>query len=425
MMRKLGFLLVLATHLLTACSGSAAAPTSTPVNTASAQATQTRTPASTGQAVMGEFTLWLPPFLDSGADTPGSTLFAARLQQFLDERPSLTLNVRIKEQSGPAGLLEALSATSLAAPAALPDIILLDAASINASALKGLIQPLGALLPWTSTTQWYGHAIPPMLPGEQIYGLPMGSAADVLAYRISAYAAPPTSWADLLNSVGVFLFPAADPTATFTLAQYASLQGALSDEAGRPSLEATKFAEVLSFYASLRSAGILPLSSLQNSSPSQSWNAMLAGKAASAMAPLDEFLAKYNPATTSALALPTHNGEGVLYADGWYWAIVTADPSRQELAGALLEWLSAPDFVGPLTYALGLLPPTPAAFTMWPDERSTGIVSQLLDAALPAPSAETLAIFGPIMQSAVEAVLRGTLSPQEAADAAAQAVQNP
>ena len=51
--------------------------------------------------------------------TPAGELLGDRLKSFADQN-NLSLNVRIKSQSGPAGLLESLEITSLAAPSAMP-----------------------------------------------------------------------------------------------------------------------------------------------------------------------------------------------------------------------------------------------------------------------------------------------------------------
>jgi ABC-type glycerol-3-phosphate transport system substrate-binding protein len=105
--------------------------------------------------------------------------------------------------------------------------------------------------------------------------------------------------------------------------------------------------------------------------------------------------------------------------------VVAQDPTAQELAIELLQWLSEPTFLAALTYDLGFLPSSSAALAAWPDDANASVASQLVLVSRPTLSEETLITFGPILQSAVEAVIRGTLTPEEAALAAQQSIENP
>jgi ABC-type glycerol-3-phosphate transport system substrate-binding protein len=151
---------------------------------------------------------------------------------------------------------------------------------------------------------------------------------------------------------------------------------------------------------------------------------MQADQASSAVAPLSFFLAETNFERFNAISLPTLASPGICLTDTWSWGIVTQDPIRQNLAAELIRWLTLPEFLGPWTHAMGLLPPTAAALELWPDGTETSLVSRLVTVARPRPSAETLATFGPPIHQAVQTVLLNATPPSSAALEALNELQN-
>ena len=369
--------------------------------------------------------IWLPPGIEPAPATTAGGLLAERLQAFQQEHPGVSIEYRVKDPSGPAGLLESLTAATQAAPASLPDVIALDALSLTAATLKGLIVPLTGLVDEPYEQGWYGYARSSSTIGGFFFGLPFAADAEVFAYQTAGYPVPPLAWADVLGGPSPFLFPAADPNASFTLAQYLALGGQLLDAAGQPTLDTGLLGEVLSFYASARNATVIPLSARQYASAADTWRVLLAGRARAALTPFSTFLTEPNRAALSAIPLPTRDGAGVCFVNTWSWALVTSDPERQEVAAELLSWLTEPEFLGPWTYALGFLPPTTSALSLWPPGEDVALASQLVTSALPQPSMEFLATFGPPFQEAALAVLEGSLTPDAAASAASLAVRTP
>lgn len=367
----------------------------------------------------------MSPSLAPDATTAAGSLLAERLAQFQESHPGLTIQIRLKAESGTAGLLETLIAASAAAPAALADAILLDPVGLDSAALKGLIVPLEGLLPAPSEPAWYAYAANAARVDGAVYGLPVGADAQVLVYRTDVYPSPPLGWSDLLSGPSPILFPAGDPTASFTLAQLLAVGARLYDSSGRPTLDRAELADVLAFYASARTAGVLPLSARQYTNPHDTWTAFKEGRAFAAQAWLRVFLMEGNPAIHAAVPLPTRDGVGICLASSWSWAMVTRDPARQQAIAELLDWLTQPEFLGPWTRAAGLLPPTAAALQQWPIGNESSLASRLVTTAIPSPSAETSGIFGPPLQQAIGAVLSGQRSPDEAALQAVQAIRNP
>ncbi len=370
-------------------------------------------------------TVWVPPELTPDTGTTAGAMFAERLQAFRDSHPGLRLEVRVKDHSGPAGLLETLSAARVAAPESVPDLIALDPITLNTAIVKSLIVPLGAIAPAPNAPDWLPFAIDVSAEDQSYYGLPFASDVLTFAYRTDRFDNPPVSLQSLLDAAHLFMLPLGDPQASVTLALYQALDGPLVGDDGRPSLDPTTLARVLAFYASADRTGYLPPTAPQVTTTDDSWQALRERRVDAAVVSLQTYLLADNRGNLSIVPLPTQNGEGITYAYPWSWAVATANPGRQELVKELLAFLSQPTFLGPWTEALGLMPPTVSALNAWSSEADRSAVRRLASAATVAPSAEGTATFGPPLLSAVQTVLVGGGTPDSAALTAAQSVQNP
>lgn len=358
-------------------------------------------------------TIWLPPAFSPGSETSAGSLLADRLVEYQDRHPEIKLEIRTKTDSGTAGLYETLRVTSAAAPAALPDLVLLNPSDLAAAAAEELIVVFPAEVPPPEETDWYPFALGPTRMDGTTYGIPSASQAEVLVYVPARYARPPGDWSAILGGPAPFLFPAADPSAGFSLAQYLTLEGVLTQDNGSPGIDPAVLEEVLTFYGSAYNAGVLPLTSRQYQSAAQTWKAYTEGRAASAVAPLEAWMA--NPGESSVVPLPTREAGGTCLASTWSWAVVTEKDQAQEAVVELVEWLSDPFFLGPWTHALGMLPPNRLALEAWPQGPETILAGQLVRVGQPAPPDRIIEAVAPPVQAAVDAVLSGAMSPQEAA----------
>lgn len=369
--------------------------------------------------------IWVPPALAPDPGTPAGALFADRIQAFELAHPGIGVDVRVKDPSGPAGLLETLSAAQVAAPQVLPDLIALDQVSLNTAVLKHLVFPLGETTSQAFSSDWYDYAKTAAQAEGGLFGLPF--AADTLgfAFRTDRFDPAPTSWTSLINAAHLFAFPADDPQAVFTLAQYQSLHEAMSQPSGQPGLDTSALATVLDFYGSADRTGYLPPSAAQMALFDDSWAALNNRRVDAAAAMLSTFLSSTNRSNLSFIPLPTQGGKGISYAYTWSWAIASETPARQDLAKLAIAFFTEPSFIGPWTEALGLMPSTSSALQSWSSVGDRAIVTRLAIAAQPAPGAEMLGTFGPPLHTAVEAVLTDNVGAGEAASQAAQAIQNP
>ncbi|MBA4380168.1 MAG: hypothetical protein C0393_05765 [Anaerolinea sp.] len=102
--------------------------------------------------------------------------------------------MRVKAESGPAGLLESLAAARQAAPSALPDLIALPYRDMETAATRGLIYPLdnltGLLAGRSSAgSDWYDYAHQLAQVQDTTFGLPFAADALALVYRDTVRAA--------------------------------------------------------------------------------------------------------------------------------------------------------------------------------------------------------------------------------------------
>jgi ABC-type glycerol-3-phosphate transport system substrate-binding protein len=204
-----------------------------------------------------------------------------------------------------------------------------------------------------------------------------------------------------------------------------ALDGPLYDDSGMPTLDPVLLNNVFTFYHSANVSGVLPQFIFQHLSAADSYDSLKSGMVSSAVAPLSSYLTEGNLETFAAMPLPSRTQPGISPAKNWSWAIVTPDPIRQSMAAELITWLTEPEFLGPWTYALGMLPPTTSSLTLWPEGVEAALVSSLVTVAQPRPNAEELATFGPILHSALEAVILGVVTPTEAARNALEELTNP
>jgi ABC-type glycerol-3-phosphate transport system substrate-binding protein len=400
-------------------------PAATPAATAAPVVPPTLTeaprPSSTPAPLV--LHLWVAAAFAPDPATEAGARMQARLTQFESDHPGVQVEVRLKDEAGPAGLFATLQTAARVAPAALPDLVTLDSSDLVEAAAGGVLAPL-APFPEGADTGTFAFARQAAQVGEIRYGAPFAARVDVLVFRTDSFFRAPGTWSDLLSSTPPFLFPAGDPDSQVTLAQYLALGAAPADETGKPRLDPLALEEVLAFYGSAHTAGLLPLTVRQYETSLETWEVFHEGRATSAVAPLQTYLSERR-STELAGPLPTRDGEGVSLASVWSWALVTPNPQRQPLALELIDLLSEPGFLAGWTQALGLLPADRASLDGWHEGDDKNLAVLLAAVARPLPAPEVRAGLGAPIRAAVDSVLSGQLTPNAAAMAAAQAVTPP
>jgi ABC-type glycerol-3-phosphate transport system substrate-binding protein len=358
-------------------------------------------------------------------ETAAGALLGDRLAGFEAQHPGISINVRIKQRSGPGSLLETLTAAEVAAPGTLPDLVTLDTYSLSQAASLGLLVPLDGSVDIPEEPEWYPYALASLRFDSMTIGMPFASETNILAFRTDLYPAAPRRIETLLAEGHSFQFPAGDPNAEFTLAQYLALEGTLTDSEGTAYINAENLTEVLSFYQAATEANILPLTVRQLTDTTQTWTEIQASRAASAVVPLSLFMQEHNPERLNGASLPTSTDSGIALAQTWSWGLVARSGQSDQAQIELLTHLMDPEFLGDWTQALGMLPPNSASLAAWPDGPETSLVSSLVTVTTALPSRQARSTVAPSLLEAVEAVLTDALSPAAAAQAAADAINSP
>jgi ABC-type glycerol-3-phosphate transport system substrate-binding protein len=388
--------------------------------------TDTPTPTPEAQALITTLRLWLPEELDPYGEAPGMNLLAQQSADFGAAHPDLQVEITVKKAHGRGGLLDFLRTARDAAPSVLPDLVVLDATELKTAAGSGLIQPLDTLLPPVTLNDRFPFATELGTVDGQTFGLVVGVDMQHMAYRPAALASPPVSWTQVLSPPVPFLFPAGASNGQVndaTLIQYMAAGGALADSTGRPWLDEDTLVSVLDFYSDCVGTGaISPPTVLDITDADQAWERFRAGEGMMTVVRARRYWLEADD-TVAPAAIPTHDGRPFGIARGWVIALVTAEPGRQGQALTLLDWLITAERNAEWTRATGYLPGTRSALRLWDiSERERTVLRNLLESTAVAPRPETLAKVGPAMQDAVEAVLSGRATPQQAAASAVESL---
>ena len=405
MRRLLGLLLLAA---LAACSTLTPSATSAP-----APATETQPPSAPStatQPAVHSLRIWLPPQFDPNADTPAASLLRARLDAFTAAHPSLTLEVRIKGSKDEVGLLEALSLTRSAAPSALPDLVALSRADLEAAALKGMVHPLEGLTNQLADPDWYPYARQLGQVQKTAYGLPFAGDMLALAYHPAQFETPPSAWADLFVNRHSLSIDTSDSNSLVLLSLYLSTGAPLVDDANHPTLDESALVRVLQ---ALKAGDLTAVGS-----GDAAWNAFEDGRAELTVAWSSRSLLDPRP-DSALMPLPSLDGTPFTLATGWTWALAGSNPQTDPLAAELAEWLTAGDFLAKWDQALGYLPPRPNALKTLDPHGALDAVSQ---SAQVMPSNDLVLTVGPVFQTALGRILNGE-SPEIVAKESVEALK--
>jgi len=368
--------------------------------------------------------IWLPPQFDPAADTRAASLLRQRLDDFTKRRVGVQVEVRIKAVEGPGGLLDSLSSASAAAPNSLPDLVALPSNMLEAAALKGLLHPYDRLTRSLDDPDWYEYARQLARLQNSLFGMPFAGDALVLVHRTELTGTLPVAWNAFPQGMRPLVFPAASPQALTTLALYLGRGGALVDDQGRPTLDATVLGSVLTSYQQGVTAQIIPVEAAQLVSDDQSWALFQNGQAGSAITWASEYLSSELTGTLMA-PLPMPGEKAFTLASGWVWAIASPHVEQHLLAAQLAEFLTESAFLSDWTEALGMLPVRPSGIEAQRDVVLKGIISQVALSAQALPSADILTGVGGPVQKAVVQVIGGQSLPDEAAEEAARELEGP
>jgi multiple sugar transport system substrate-binding protein len=415
----------LALFLLVGCDISPSQPTAGPALPTGTLSPTEPTAAPTDTAPMAPsvitLTVWTTEAFSPTQVITSGRVLAQAVTDFQASQPDVRLDFVLKKPYGKGGILDFLSTTYAAVPDLLPDMVILDVDELSTAVQAGLVQPVDDLLPADLVADLYPLARDTSTFSGRLYGLQFQADLDHLVYSSGRMALPPSSWPGVLSNPGPYIFPAGGRAGLVNdafLIQYLAVKPwSFQDNPDDPFLEADALAAVLQYYQDGVSRGIVPLDVLDYHTTADSWREYLADQAAMTQVSAHEYLSERSRSPSSAAApIPAINGPAAGINRGWVLALVTTEPVRQSVAAAFMTQLMIPETNAAWNRAAGYLPTRQAALVHWDAGDSyTPFIHQQLQMAQPRPAIPNYARIGAALQQAVEDVLTGVATPEEAA----------
>ena len=410
--------------LLNACEFSASpptpptgAPTDTPTLPRATPLPTERTPPPPSVITL---TLWTIETLSPTQVMTSGQLVAQQLATFQGSHPDVRLKFVRKKPYGKGGILDYLLTTEAVVPHLLPDLVTIDEDELGTAVQRGLVQPLDMLLPPDLIADLYPFAQQAGTFDGRLYGLLFQADLDHGVYHTHQFSSPPASWSDVLSASLPYLLPAGGQAGLVhdsLLIDYLAVSQWSEDRSEEAFWDLESLVEVLRFYRDGVARGVFPPRILDYHSTDQTCRDYLAGQGALAQVSAHCYLTEWNRAPDSApVPIPSRDGPAAAIGRGWAWAVVASDPTRQSLAAEwIVQWME-PELNAAWNRATGYLPARQSALTMHEEmeEYRTFLHQQLL-AAQPRPRLPNYARVAAALQKAVEAVITGAMTPEEAA----------
>lgn len=372
--------------------------------------------------------------LTSGQILAQQVLEFERGQSAAANQPDVQLQFVLKKAYGKGGILDFLLTTGAVVPTLLPDLVTIDVDELPAAVQVGLVQPLDELLPADLVADLVPSARAAATFDGRLYGLQFQADLDHLVHSTEVLV-PPRSWPEVLRNPGHYSFPAGGQSELVNdafLIQYLAVRPWPSEEnPDVPFLDRDSLTAVLQFYQDGASRGIFPPEVMEYHTTDDSWRGFLAGQAAMTQVSAHRYLAERGGVPGSNVAaIPAIDGPARALTRGWALAMVTADPVRQSLAAQFMTQFMAPETNSIWNRAANYLPTRRAALALWDPAGSirggegyAPFVRQQLQAAQPRPVIPNYTRMAAALQQAVEDVLTGAATPEEAAARAIESVQ--
>lgn len=403
-----------AAGLSPAPSGSATAPGPPPA------ASTLPAPTPTVPAVI-TLTVWTAPDYSPQAEGSAGEEVRQLWATFNETQEDIRLEYVIKKPQGKGGLLDFLLTASSVAPTVLPDLILLEPHALRDTARAELVQPLDDLLPPPLQEDLFPFALEAGRFDGRLQGIQFQADVLHLLYNTNKLEAPPLTWTDVLTRPEAhYLFPAGGQGGLASdsfLIHYLGAGAPLFDELGQLTLDQEAMTAVLSYYAAGIQSGVVPTTVLELESTSDAWPIYLEAQVA-----MTEILASHYLIdrdlllNTSYAAIPGQTGPSPTLSQGWMIAIVTKDPYRVEAAARFLEWWLSSENNADWNLAAGTLPVRRSVYQHLGDQDPYfAFLADLLETARPYPLAPVYREVAAAWQIAIEAVLTGKQTPEEAA----------
>jgi len=422
---RIGLLIAFILLLLGGCQSSTA-PISQPEKPSASQLPASGQPVTvTGNGAQqatgtdAPLTLWVPPFFSINTTNRADAVLAAALAESAPTGSGSSVTVVPKAERGTAGLLAYLLTAQRAAPALLPDIVLINSYDLPRVVSAGIVSPLS-----DQESRPFAGIPPALLAGAEVdgllSGLPFVANLEHLVYQKKRMPIPPTRLTDILEREQRLLFAGGtvdEYSLSFAWTLYLMGGGGIDDQRRLTSPEA--MAAVFDFLRSGRERGLIPDATLTLSSAQAVWTFFANGDAEMAVVPASLFYNQQGEVGEIGFApLPSLDGQPRSVVTTWSFAVVTQIPARRQQALRLLQQLFEPQLHGEWSWSARQLPTQPDALAYWDTgDPYTLFLQEMLTDSVSSPNPHSLGELTRAVQQAQKMLLAGEISTPAALDA--------
>ncbi len=415
------FILLLVFSILLGSCSSPASTQPQPVATLTPEV-QTSIPETTvtSDPAAGEVTqlvIWLPDQLLARNAPVLQDLIQQQVEKFLSKHPNYQVDIRIKNNTGPANLMDVLQNTSLAAPATLPDLVLLTREEMEVAALKGLLIPYDGTTDILAANDWIEPVRTLATVQGSTFGIPV--ASDALIYLTPVAEGEPSS--PLTDGKPILCY-LNDPQAIVPLSLYLASGGVLEDETGKPVLEEMAFLSVLTQINAAKNNGSMPAWIMDITQPADVYRYFTSGRG-------NRMVAWYSETAEPILSISRLSafrditGNPATLVRGWFWAMTQTDPARRTASVELAETLAEESFLAQLDQAARLLPVRKSTAVL--ENPTLTAQADIVAGGQPIPNGLYLVTISPILKDSIHQLFTGSLTAEDIARQAVDRLQRP
>ncbi|MBN1994550.1 MAG: hypothetical protein JW953_17765 [Anaerolineae bacterium] len=403
--------------------------TTRPYRTPTLVATPTITPTTTPEDSTLTLTVWTIETISSEAEGEIGNFISNSLRNFRRVNPDLKVEMILKKPSGKGGVLDFLRTSREVAPTILPDVAVLNTTDLNQAYTEGLIEPLGGKLDRSIAQDLLPAARKMGTINNTLVGVPLGIEMEHTVYNTRTFTAPLVLWSDVLSSNTRYLFPAKGVNGLVndtTLSLYLSTGGKLLNDQGAPTIDERALRAVLDFYQQAMANDIIDASALEAATTEELWPIYLEAKAGIAQISVRQYLIDRELLKNTSFAplpVPKEGVSPVLIMHGWTLVLVTDDVERQKDALRLIESFMSTSNNATWNTINHSIPTRETAFNQLAGNDPYWIyLAEQLNTAQPQPAFAGYDRVGRIIQQAVQQVISGEATPEEATATAVDAL---
>jgi len=395
--------------------------TTSPTRTPTASITSVTEPSPTPEGAPISLTFWTVEPVSSLRDDQLGNFFGSTVRAFDRSNDEIEVEVLVKKASGKGGVLDFLRTARDVAPTVLPDVVVMDAKDLDQAYADGLIQPLDGRLDRSIVQDLLPAARRMGTVGDKLVGVPLGIEMEHTVYNTLVFTGTPMLWTDVLSKETTYLFPAKGINGLvndFTLSQYFSAGGELINDEGLPKIDDGVLRDVLTFYQQAVEKGVIDPTILEASTTEELWPLYLEAQAGIAQVSVRQYLTDQELLSSTAFApLPVKDEDDphISVMHGWVLVLITSDVNRQSAALSLIETFLSTSTNATWNRVNKSIPTRGSSYQQLATEDPywTFLTDQL-NAARPEPRFTGYDRIGRIMQQAVEQVIRGEATAEEA-----------